>query len=159
MFGPPTCLTTTLKLTPIIAVDVGMGVMKRVEVVAAIVVDSQHRILMAQRADWQHQGGKWEFPGGSVEADESPEEAMIRELKEELGVDSTINEKLGIWSFTYPFLHVELHVFLVSTEDSLDSSTLTVHKSMKWVNSEESSKLDWLEADLPIVQHLQSLGY
>jgi 8-oxo-dGTP diphosphatase len=84
---------------------------------------------------------------------------MIRELKEELGVDSVINQKLGVWSFTYPFLHVELNVFLVSTEDSLDSSMLSVHSSMQWVTSESASELDWLEADLPIVKHLETLGY
>jgi len=127
--------------------------------VAAGVFHSETQFLAMQRSDSELGSGKWEFPGGSVEANESPEEAMIRELKEELGVNSNINEKLGIWSFTYPFLHVELHVFLVSTEDSLDSSMLSVHKSMKWVNSEESAKLDWLEADLPIVKHLQGLGY
>ena len=53
---------------------------KRVEVVAAIVVDSQHRILMAQRADWQHQGGKWEFPGGKIESGETHMQALAREL-------------------------------------------------------------------------------
>ena len=127
--------------------------------VAAGVFHTETQYLAMQRSDSEIGSGKWEFPGGSVEANESPEEAMIRELKEELDVESTINEKLGIWSFTYPFLHVELHVFLVSTEDSLDSSALTVHKSMKWVNSEDSSELDWLEADLPIVKHLQDLGY
>ncbi len=51
---------------------------QRVEVVAAIVVDSEQRILMAQRADWQHQGGKWEFPGGKVEAGEASSEALKR---------------------------------------------------------------------------------
>lgn len=127
--------------------------------VAAGVFHSETQFLAMQRSDSEPGSGKWEFPGGSVEANETPEEAMVRELKEELGVDSRINKKLGLWSFTYPFLHVELHVFLVSTEETLDSSSLTVHKSMKWVNSEESSKLDWLEADLPIVKHLQSLGY
>ena len=127
--------------------------------VAAGVFHTETQYLAMQRSDSEIGSGKWEFPGGSVEVNESPEEAMIRELKEELDVESMINKKLGIWSFTYPFLHVELHVFLVSTEDSLDSSSLTVHKSMKWVNSENSSELDWLEADLPIVKHLQDMGY
>ena len=127
--------------------------------VAAGIFHSETQYLAMQRSDSEIGKGKWEFPGGTVEANESPEEAMIRELKEELDVESIINEKLGIWSFTYPFLHVELHGFLVSTEDSLHSSSLTVHKSMKWVNSEESSELDWLEADLPIVKHLEGLGY
>jgi 8-oxo-dGTP diphosphatase len=127
--------------------------------VAAGVFHSKTQFLAMQRSDSEPGSGKWEFPGGGVESNESPEEAVIRELKEELGVTSEINKKLGLWSFTYPFLHVELHVFLVSTEDSLDSLTLSVHKSMQWVNSEDASRLDWLEADLPIVEHLQSLGY
>jgi 8-oxo-dGTP diphosphatase len=59
---------------------------KRVEVVAAIVVDSKQRILMAQRATEQHQGGKWEFPGGKIEADETHMQALIRELQEEVGI-------------------------------------------------------------------------
>ncbi|MDC9719644.1 MAG: 8-oxo-dGTP diphosphatase MutT [Gammaproteobacteria bacterium] len=59
---------------------------KRVEVVAAIVIDSQQRILMAQRASWQHQGSKWEFPGGKIEANESHLQALTRELKEEVGL-------------------------------------------------------------------------
>ena len=58
--------------------------LKRVEVVAAIVVDSQQRLLMAQRADWQHQGGKWEFPGGKIEASETHLQALARELEEEV---------------------------------------------------------------------------
>jgi len=127
--------------------------------VAAGVFHSKTQFLAMQRADSEPKPRKWEFPGGSVEPDESPEVAMIRELKEELGIDSIINEKLGVWPFTYPFLHVDIHVFLVSTKDSLDMSSLTVHESMKWVNSDEAFMLDWLEADIPIVKHLQELGY
>ena len=127
--------------------------------VAAGVFHSETQFLAMQRANSEPKPGKWEFPGGSVEPDESPEVAMIRELKEELGVDSEINEKLGIWQFTYPFLHVAIHVFLVSTKDSLDMSSLAVLESMKWVSSDEAFKLDWLEADIPIVKHLQKLGY
>ena len=59
---------------------------KRVEVVAAIVVDSRQRILMAQRATEQHQGGKWEFPGGKIEAGETHAQALFRELHEEVGI-------------------------------------------------------------------------
>ena len=58
-----------------------MTSMKRVEVVAAIVVDAQRRILMAKRADWQHQGGKWEFPGGKIEVGETHQQASLESLK------------------------------------------------------------------------------
>ena len=60
--------------------------MKRVHVAAAVIRDSSGKILIARRADTQHQGGLWEFPGGKVEVDESVETALSRELHEELGV-------------------------------------------------------------------------
>ena len=60
--------------------------MKRVHVAAAVIRDSSGKILIARRADTQHQGGLWEFPGGKVEADESVETALDRELQEELGI-------------------------------------------------------------------------
>ena len=77
---------------------------ERVEIVAAIVVDSCQRILMAQRADWQHQGGKWEFPGGKVNLNETYFEAIRREIKEELGINLDICKifiHLDFLSFSY----------------------------------------------------------
>ena len=60
--------------------------MARVDVAAGILIDGKGHILLAQRADHQHQGGKWEFPGGKIEVGETPEQALCRELQEELGV-------------------------------------------------------------------------
>ena len=88
---------------------------KRVEVVAAIVVDSQHRILMAQRADWQHQGGKWEFPGGKIESGETHMQALARELKEEVDVqiDQQACELFKAVHHDYSDKQVSLYFYLV----------------------------------------------
>jgi 8-oxo-dGTP diphosphatase len=88
---------------------------KRVEVVAAIVVDSEQRILMAKRADWQHQGGKWEFPGGKTEANETHLQALARELQEEVGlqIDTQTCELFKAVHHDYSDKHVSLYFYLV----------------------------------------------
>ena len=121
--------------------------------VAAGIFTSEHGFLAMKRGDTEPKAGKWEFPGGTVEHHESPEEALLRELKEELSIEATIIKKAGVWTHTYPFLHVEIHGFIVETND-LDDIQLTVHSDMKWVSSSEGLKLDWLEADIPIVEDL-----
>jgi 8-oxo-dGTP diphosphatase len=93
----------------------GSMINKRVEVVAAIVVDSQHRILMAQRANWQHQGGKWEFPGGKIESGETHMQALTRELKEEVDVqiDQQACELFKAVHHDYSDKQVSLYFYLV----------------------------------------------
>jgi 8-oxo-dGTP diphosphatase len=88
---------------------------KRVEVVAAIVVDSQRRILMAKRADWQHQGGKWEFPGGKTEANETHLQALARELQEEVGLQINVRtcELFKAVHHDYSDKQVSLYFYLV----------------------------------------------
>jgi 8-oxo-dGTP diphosphatase len=88
---------------------------KRVEVVAAIVVDSEQRILMAQRADWQHQGGKWEFPGGKIETHETHLQALDRELQEEVGLhlDLQACELFKAVHHDYADKQVSLYFYLV----------------------------------------------
>jgi len=89
--------------------------LKRVEVVAAIVVDSQQRLLMAQRADWQHQGGKWEFPGGKIEASETHLQALTRELEEEVDLHLEPNscELFKAVHHDYADKQVSLYFYLV----------------------------------------------
>ena len=121
--------------------------------VAAGIFISEHGFLAMKRGDNEPKAGKWEFPGGTIERDESPEEALLRELQEELNVDASIIKKAGVWMHTYPFLHVEIHGFIVES-NNLDSLELSVHSEMKWISSPEGLKLDWLEADIPIVRDL-----
>ena len=139
---------------PITAVDGGTRVMKRVEVVAAIVVDRQHRILMAQRADWQHQGGKWEFPGGKIEAGENHFQALSRELKEEVGlhIDEQACELLQAVHHDYSDKHVSLYFYLVKgftgTARGLEGQPTL------WVDATALAQLTIPEANQPIAEAL-----
>ena len=89
--------------------------MKRVHVAAAVIRDGSGQILIARRADSQHQGGLWEFPGGKVEADESVETALARELHEELGIVVDVARPLIKVRHDYPDKQVLLDVWEVST--------------------------------------------
>ena len=121
--------------------------------VAAGMFTSEQGFLAMKRGFDEPKAGKWEFPGGTVEQNESPEEALLRELNEELNVQAKIVKKAGIWTHTYPFLHVEIHAYIVETDD-LDAIQLNVHSEMKWISSMDDLSLDWLEADIPIVKDL-----
>jgi len=139
---------------PITAADVAIGVMKRVEVVAAIVVDPEQRILMAQRAHWQHQGGKWEFPGGKIEAGESHFQALSRELKEEvdLHIDEQACELFQAVHHNYSDKHVALYFYLVKgftgTAKGLEGQPTL------WVNASTLAQLAIPEANQPIAKAL-----
>ena len=121
--------------------------------VAAGIFTSPEGFLAMRRGENEPKPGKWEFPGGTIEHDETPEEALLRELEEELGIETSIVKKAGVWRHNYPFLHVEIHGFIVESTN-IDAIQLQVHSEMKWISSAEDLTLDWLEADVPIVKDL-----
>ncbi|MBJ14924.1 MAG: hypothetical protein CMB70_06110 [Euryarchaeota archaeon] len=121
--------------------------------VAAGIFTSEKGFLAMRRGDDEPKPGKWEFPGGTIEADETPEQAVVRELDEELGIEANIVKKAGVWHHTYPFIHVEIHAYIVESL-SMDALQLQVHSEMKWISSVEDLTLDWLEADIPLVNDL-----
>ncbi len=121
--------------------------------VAAGIFTSEEGFLAMRRGEDEPKPGKWEFPGGTIEHDETPEEALLRELEEELGIETNIVKKAGVWRHNYPFLHVEIHGFIVESTN-IDAIQLQVHSEMKWISSAEDLTLDWLEADVPIVKDL-----
>ncbi len=128
-------------------------VARRVEVVAAV-IESDGRILCARRGPGRAFEGKWEFPGGKVEPGESPEDALARELSEELGVEARPLGSIMVVEHGYPALSVTLRVYraaLVSgTPRPLE------HAELRWLAPEDLATLDWLEADRPVVQALSS---
>ena len=121
--------------------------------VAAGIFTSEKGFLAMRRGDEEPKPGKWEFPGGTIEHDETPEQALLRELEEELGIEAEIVKKAGVWRHNYPFLHVEIHGFIVESSN-IEAIQLQVHSEMKWISSVEDLTLDWLEADIPIVKDL-----
>ena len=125
--------------------------MKTIHVVAAV-IRKDRKILSCQRPDRGPYGKKWEFPGGKVERGERSEEALQRELREELDVEVEVEDFLMRVEHTYPTFHVVLDAYLTR----LTNRTLTLkeHLNGKWLGKEELKSVDWLEADLPIIDRI-----
>lgn len=126
--------------------------MKQIDVVAAIVA-KEGKVYATQRGYGEYQG-KWEFPGGKIEPGESPEEALVREIREELAVHIKIDRPFCKVEYDYPTFHLSMNCFLCSFEDG--SPTLLEHSAARWVNSEEAAQLDWLPADVKIIDTLRT---
>ena len=127
--------------------------MKTIEVVAAVIF-REGKVLCVQRRDnaREYISLKWEFPGGKVEVGESREEALIREISEELSVDIEVSEFSMTIEHTYPDFHLTMHVFKCVLDQS--EITLNEHIALKWLSVDELDKLDWAAADIPVVKFL-----
>lgn len=123
--------------------------MKRVHVAAAVIRGADNRILIARRADTQHQGGLWEFPGGKVEAGETAQQALARELREELGIEVVLARPLIKVQHDYADKHVLLDVWEVS------EFTGSVHgaegQPLAWVRARDLPSYEFPAANRPIV--------
>ena len=122
--------------------------MKRVEVVAAV-IQKDNRIFCAQRNLSKSMGGKWEFPGGKIELGETKEEALVREIREELDSDIVVDKYLITVEHDYPNFHITMHAYLCTLVKG--ELTLKEHNDSVWLSKEELLSLDWADADKPIV--------
>ena len=127
--------------------------MRTVEVVAAIIYVDK-KILATQRRDGIFKD-YWEFPGGKIEAGETKEEALKREIKEELNVDISVESFFTTIEYDYSNFHLILHCFLCTLHDY--NFRLNVHKDLKLVTKDELSDLQWLPADYQILSLIQQL--
>ncbi len=113
------------------------------------------KYFVCRRAAHQHQGNKWEFPGGKVDTGETPREALKRELKEEVGIDVQGDPVLEFEiNHKYPDKHVNLYIFTVDAFKG--EATGNEGQEAKWVNLPTLSSLDFPEANAAIISHLQS---
>ena len=131
--------------------------MKEIEVVAGILKDTEGRILAVERGKgtWK---GYWEFPGGKVEKEETSEEALKRELFEELGITVGDFQFLTTISYQYPEFHLTMHCFFCKIVEG--EITLNEHSQMRWLYPDELESVDWLPADyqiFPLIRHPKSL--
>ena len=126
--------------------------MKHIEVVAAI-IRKEDMIFATQRGygewkDW------WEFPGGKMEVGETPEEALVREIREELSAEISVEEFLCTVEYDYPKFHLTMHCYLCSL--MTDSLHLNEHEAARWLSKDELDSVKWLPADVKVVELLKS---
>lgn len=126
---------------------------KKIDVVGAAIYDEETDLyLITMRDRERHRGGLWEFPGGKIETGESPEAALVREIKEELGCCIEIQNFLVDYTYEYEDFIVRLVTY--KCRISGGRPELTEHEAMKWVAAEEMSVLSFPEADIPTVKKL-----
>ena len=118
--------------------------MKPIDVVAAI-IKKENTYLIVQRNRDKYLGLKWEFPGGKVEPNESFQEALLREIHEELNIDINIHEKLAEEKYKDSEINIVLHYFLCSIKDG--TIKLNEHEAMSWVDKKGFGKYDFVQGD------------
>ena len=126
--------------------------MNQMEVVAAIIHDTQSRIFATQRGygEWKDY---WEFPGGKMEPGESPEEALRREIWEELETRIVVERFVQTVEYDYPKFHLTMHCYWCHIESG--SLTLKEHEAAKWLSVDQLDSVNWLPADRGVVEILQ----
>ena len=125
--------------------------MKQIEVVAAIIRDEEGCVFATQRGygewkDW------WEFPGGKIEQGETPEEALKREIREELSTEINVDSYLCTVEYDYPKFHLTMHCYICSL--LTESLHLNEHEAARWLKNNELDSVKWLPADKIIVEQL-----
>ena len=127
--------------------------MKRITVVAAV-IENTGQFLCVQRAEnkFEYISKKYEFPGGKVEDGETQEEALKREILEELSLDVAVAEKIITVDHSYPDFSISMHAYRCSSQNQ--DITMHEHIDYKWLELEDLDRLDWAAADIPIVEKL-----
>ena len=125
--------------------------MKHIEVVAGIIKDGD-KIFATQRGYGEFKDG-WEFPGGKMEPGETPQQALARELKEELAIDVNVGDFLCTVDYDYPTFHLTMHCFYCSVIGG--ELTLLEHEAAKWLKTTELHPVNWLPADIEVVAALE----
>ena len=127
--------------------------MKTIEVVAAI-IHNEDKILATQRGygEWKD---FWEFPGGKMEAGETPEEALRREIWEELETRIVVERFVTTVEWDYPAFHLTMHCYLCRVESG--HLELKEHEAARWLTKDELDTVEWLPADRDVVEKIKAL--
>jgi len=126
--------------------------MKRIEVVAAVIYDEKGRIFATQRGYGDMKDG-WEFPGGKIEIGEQPEDALKREIWEELETRIGIEHLIDTVEWDYPDFHLTMHCFRCHVESG--SLKLKEHEASQWLSIKDIDNIDWLPADKELINKIK----
>ena len=125
--------------------------MKIVKVVAAIIAQ-EGRIFATQRGYGEFKDG-WEFPGGKIEEGETPQQALVREIQEELDTEVEVGDLLGTVEYDYPTFHLSMQCFLCRIKAG--SLNLKEHEAARWLAEDELDSVDWLPADIEVLEWIR----
>jgi len=131
--------------------------MKRVRVVAAIICDNMDnptKVFSTARGYGDFKG-QWEFPGGKIEEGETPQEALKREIKEELETEIEVGELIDTIEYDYPTFHLSMDCFLCQVISG--DLTLLEAEAARWLTKNELSTVEWLPADITIIDKIKSV--
>jgi len=125
---------------------------KVIRVVAAIIKatnESGEPIIFATQRGYGDFKGGWEFPGGKIEAGETPQEALVREIKEELETEIAVGELIDTIEYDYPTFHLSMACFWAEIVEG--DLVLTEHEASKWLTKDELDSVGWLPADITLI--------
>lgn len=125
--------------------------MKTIRVVAAIIIEKE-KIFATQRGYGEFKDG-WEFPGGKIELGETPEAAIVREIKEELDTEIEVVKLLDTVEYDYPQFHLSMDCFICKIKSG--DLILKEHEAAKWLTKENLDSVDWLPADLSLIEKIR----
>ena len=125
--------------------------MKTINVVAAVIV-KDNMIFATQRGYGEFKGG-WEFPGGKIEENETPEDALKREIFEELNVSINVEKYIYTIEYDYPNFHLSMRCYLCSLVN--DEIVLLEHSAAKWLTKDNLESVEWLPADIELIDILR----
>ena len=125
--------------------------MKTIRVVAAIIIE-KGKVFATQRGYGDFKDG-WEFPGGKIDEGETPEEALVREIKEELDTEVEVKELLDTVKYDYPNFHLSMDCFICRIKSG--DWVLKEHGAAQWLTKETLDSVDWLPADLELIDKIR----
>lgn len=130
------------------------SIMKTIEVAAAVIVDSFENTteVFATERGYGEFKGQWEFPGGKIEVGETPQQALIREIQEELTVKIKVGKLIDIIEYDYPKFHLNMKCFLCVIVDG--DIILKEAEDSKWLNKDELYGVNWLPADITLIDKI-----
>ena len=127
--------------------------MKTINVVAAVIMN-EGKVLATQRGYGEFKDG-WEFPGGKVEAGERPEEALRREIREELEVDVNVGDLIDTIEYDYPAFHLSMKCYACTIAGG--SPHLLEHEAARWLSADQLDSVAWLPADITLIPKIAGL--